>query len=74
VAGHEPLERPVFERQGQRVADEKLAVRHAFPRNLEHRLARVEPHDLSGEVLRHPPGSAGDVERARPGELGERLL
>jgi hypothetical protein len=58
-------------RSKDRVTGDELPVRHAFARDLEHRLTRVEADDLAAQMLRQPARPAGDVQGANGGELGD---
>jgi len=72
VAGEDPLERAVLERELERVAANVRRVGRLTAGLVEHRIALVEADDLSGEVPGQESGAAGDVERSCCRERLER--
>src|SRR5438876_2271773 len=74
VAGQNPVEGVLREGKVERIADDELAMRNTLLGDLEHLLARVEPHDLAPQVLGHPARSTGDVQRAHRRKVGHRAL
>ena len=62
VAGEDPLEAAVLERQRERVALNERRARAAPVGHAQHRLAGVQPDDLAGQPPGDEAGAAADVE------------
>ena len=73
MAGDDPVEAVVRERERERVALDELCVGDAGPGDGEHARALVEPGDPSAQMTREEAGAARDVERPSGGEGRERL-
>ena len=72
MAREDAVEGAVLERQAERIRLDEPGVGQARARELEHRRALVEPGDLTRQVTRQVAGAAGDVERPRGRQGGDR--
>ena len=69
VPADDAVERVVGKGESEGVALDERGIREPRRGHLEHACALVEPGDLAVEMAREESRPAGDVERARGGEL-----
>jgi hypothetical protein len=68
MAGEDPVELAVAERQRRDIALEHTCMRHAGRGNLDHPSALVERHQLAAQMLGQEAGAARDVEHSNRGQ------
>src|SRR5439155_11191849 len=74
VTREDAVERPVFEREGERVSMLETRRRNLAARDLEHALAGVEADDVSAEVPGQKARTARDVQRPYGRKLSNHAL
>ncbi len=65
VTREDAIERPVFERERERVPLLEPRSRSLRPRQFEHASARIQPDDVATKMSRKEARAAGDIEGAR---------